>query len=117
MKPIITQADVNDRIRKGESITFLDVRSGQAWAISDVKLPGALRMLPHSPFGPEVKALPRDRTIVTYCSCPHEEDSGQMAVLLGRVGFTSVFALAGGFDAWKEAGLPVEPKEKPAASG
>ncbi len=111
MTPIITQAEVNERIRNGESILFLDVRSDQAWGSSNVKLPGAVRMPPHGQIGPEIRELPRDRTLVAYCVCPHEEDSGRVAVLLGRLGFASAFALAGGFEAWREAGLPVEPKE------
>jgi rhodanese-related sulfurtransferase len=33
-----------------------------------------------------------------------------VAELLEKKGFKDVRALRGGFDAWKEAGLPLEPK-------
>jgi rhodanese-related sulfurtransferase len=32
-----------------------------------------------------------------------------VALKLRELGFASAFALAGGFGAWQEAGLPVEP--------
>ena len=35
-----------------------------------------------------------------------------MAQELRDQGFTEVYALQGGFDAWKKAGGPVEPKER-----
>ena len=32
-----------------------------------------------------------------------------MALQLRRTGFDQAYALTGGFDAWREAGLPLEP--------
>jgi rhodanese-related sulfurtransferase len=37
-----------------------------------------------------------------------------LAQKLTEQGFKKVWALKGGFDAWRDAGLPVEPKSKAA---
>lgn len=36
-----------------------------------------------------------------------------MALKLRSLNFTDVFALEGGFDAWRQAGFPTEPKPTP----
>ena len=38
-----------------------------------------------------------------------------MALRLRELGFEEAYALTGGFDAWKEAGHPVEPLRRPDA--
>ena len=52
-------------------------------------------------------ALPRDRSIVAYCTCPQEEASARLARLLRHYGYDA-WALAGGLPAWRAAGYPME---------
>jgi rhodanese-related sulfurtransferase len=52
---------------RGERFTFLDARNPKAWGDADVKLPGAIRMTPED-AGKRVGDLPRDRTIIAYCT-------------------------------------------------
>jgi rhodanese-related sulfurtransferase len=59
--------EVRERLDRGEPIVFLDVRNPQAWAGSDVKLPGAIR-IPLDELPGRADELPRDRPIVAYCT-------------------------------------------------
>jgi rhodanese-related sulfurtransferase len=63
----VTPDEVKQRMDRGEKFTFVDSRNPKAWEESDVKLPGAIRLTPDDA---EKRAddLPRDRTIITYCT-------------------------------------------------
>jgi len=63
----LTPQEVNQRISRGEEITFVDSRREEGWEKSTEKLPQALRVPPENPnefFG----QLPHHRTLVTYCT-------------------------------------------------
>jgi rhodanese-related sulfurtransferase len=49
-----------------------------------------------------------DREVVLYCACPNEASAARIAKLLKARGFTRVRPLAGGIDAWLEAGYAIE---------
>ena len=51
----------------GEQFAFIDTRNTQAWAESDVKLPGAIR-LPVDKLEEHISEIPKDRPIVAYCT-------------------------------------------------
>lgn len=59
--------EVRGQLERREPIVFLDVRNPQAWAASDVKLPGAIR-IPLDELAGRADALPHDRPIVAYCT-------------------------------------------------
>ena len=63
----ISVSDVKGRMERGESFVFLDARNPKAWGSSDVKLPGALRV-PVDEVDQHLVQLPRDRTLVPYCT-------------------------------------------------
>jgi rhodanese-related sulfurtransferase len=63
----ITVDEVGERMRRGEPFTFVDTRNPQAWAESDVKLPGAIRV-PAGEVEQHISSIPRDRVVVTYCT-------------------------------------------------
>ena len=56
-------------------------------------------------------ALPRNKTLILYCSCSHEEDSSDMAAKLARFGYRNVKVLEGGFLKWSELKYPIEKKK------
>ena len=60
----ITAQEVKRRMDGGQPVSFIDARSGSAWAQSDVKLPGARRRS----LEKYLAGLPRDRMIVAYCT-------------------------------------------------
>ncbi len=65
-----TRMTVNDamgRLERGESLAFIDSRNPAAWSESDVKLPRAIRV-PADDVAAHLAEIPRDRTIITYCT-------------------------------------------------
>lgn len=82
---------------------IIDVRSAKEYAAGH--LPGA-RNLPLDKLkklAARAEALPKDRTIVTYCNMHHPGQSRgeRAAALLAERGYTAA-ALAGGYSAWTE---------------
>ncbi|HJY30108.1 MAG TPA: rhodanese-like domain-containing protein, partial [Pyrinomonadaceae bacterium] len=61
---------------------------------------------------PPLKDLPKDREIVTYCSCPKDESSIAAAQILQASGFKRVRVLQGGWQEWMRVNGPVEPRVK-----
>ncbi|HUP46211.1 MAG TPA: rhodanese-like domain-containing protein [Thermoanaerobaculia bacterium] len=85
------------------AVTVIDVRNVEPYMASHI--PGALQ-IPVTMIEGEIPYLPKDKPIVTYCSCPAEETSGHAAMVLANGGVTRVAALKGGFDEWVAKGLP-----------
>jgi rhodanese-related sulfurtransferase len=65
--PRITVDDLKRRMDAGEDLTVIDVRNPQAWAESDVMMPGAVRV-PFDDFERYLYQIPKDRPVVTYCT-------------------------------------------------
>jgi len=59
--------ELRARMTAGEDFVFIDTRNPQAWAESDVKIPGALRITPDQ-VEQHLSELPKDKPIVTYCT-------------------------------------------------
>ncbi len=85
---------------------IIDVRGTADFARGH--MPGA-RHIPLAKLAQQMKRLPAERRIVTYCNMHHPGQSrGERgASLLSEAGF-SAMAISGGFAAWEAAGLPVE---------
>lgn len=63
----ITVDELRERMHRGEPFTIIDNRNPKAWSEADTKLPGALRV-PADEVEKHFSEIPRDRTIVTYCT-------------------------------------------------
>jgi rhodanese-related sulfurtransferase len=63
----VTVDEIRERLNRGERLAFLDTRNPTAWAESDQKLPGAIRM-PADEIDQHVNEIPHDRTVITYCT-------------------------------------------------
>ena len=63
----ITVDEVKERLERGEQFTFVDTRNPKAWAESDQKLPGAIRV-PAEELEQHLAEIPKDRTVLTYCT-------------------------------------------------
>ena len=85
----------------------VDVRSPTAVTLDPRRIPGALH-IPLQGVAEHLKDLPRDREIISYCTCPNEASAAQVAKLLMNSGFKKVRPLHGGLDAWVAAGYTVD---------
>jgi rhodanese-related sulfurtransferase len=63
----VTVDEVKQRMDRGEEFTFIDTRNPKAWAEADTKLPGAIRV-PADEAERHLDEIPRDRTVITYCT-------------------------------------------------
>jgi len=63
----VTVDEVKERMGRGEQFVFLDTRNPQAWGEAETKLPGAIRV-PADEAEQLLDEVPRDRTVVTYCT-------------------------------------------------
>lgn len=103
-----------EKVRAGEAI-LVDVREPSEWN-SGVAAPAYL--LPLSDLNgnrtkwAHVLAEAKDKSIYLYCRSGNR--SGQAAAQLAKEGFT--VANAGGFKAWKAAGLPTRSPDEPAGN-
>ena len=59
--------EIGSRMDRGELFTFVDSRNPKAWSEAKEKLPGAVRIHAED-VSKHVGDLPRDRTIITYCT-------------------------------------------------
>jgi rhodanese-related sulfurtransferase len=63
----ISAKEANERMERGERIFFVDSRNDKAWAEADTTLPEAIRV-PADEVEKHFADIPRDRTVVTYCT-------------------------------------------------
>jgi rhodanese-related sulfurtransferase len=82
----------------------VDVRREPAWAASPHRLPGALRCAPDA-LGALAALLPPGTEVVCCCVHGHEVSRGAAQALRG-LGLRAAI-LAGGIEAWREAGAPL----------
>jgi rhodanese-related sulfurtransferase len=111
--PKITVGELKKRMDAGEEFTLIDVRNPNAWAESDTALPEAIR-IPPDRWEENLYRIPKNRPIVSYCTWPNEGSSASLAQKLLQQGYRHVWALQGGFQAWLNAGFPVESKREAA---
>ena len=95
----LTVRQVMEKLASGEDPIIIDLRphaDRQEWAGIPGSLPMALEKLAAGQHH-----LPRDRDVILYCACPRDAASVQGALLLRKAGFTRVWPLAGGIEAWR----------------
>ena len=73
-------------------------------------IPGAVNF----PWAMQIKVpvnLPRNKALILYCACSHEEDSTDVAEkLMKEFGYNNIKVLEGGWLRWVELGYPIEKK-------
>jgi rhodanese-related sulfurtransferase len=105
----ITPAEVTKMIEaKGTDFLVVDVQPKEVYDEGHVK--GAVSF----PWETELKNsgnLPRDKMLILYCDCAHEEDSIDTATqLIEKFGYKNVKLLEGGWSRWQQLGCPVDKK-------
>ena len=113
---MITAEELKSKLAGNQPVTIIDVRGSEAFATATQTIKGSIhfktRKLKSRLAFPPLKDLPRDREIVTYCSCPNDESSIAAAQILQAGGFKRVRVLQGGWQEWMKANGPVEPRVK-----
>ena len=108
---LVSAAELTELLGAGAPVIPLDVRRDDARVESSLQAVGSRRLGPQLAVADARRlGLPADAWLVAYCTCPNEETSARVTRDLQRAGFSRARALVGGFDAWRAAGLPLEPK-------
>jgi rhodanese-related sulfurtransferase/glyoxylase-like metal-dependent hydrolase (beta-lactamase superfamily II) len=98
---MIAPADLYRKMQDGTSPVVVDVRLPNEWMGLRI---GTVLNLPLNRLAEEAVKLEPDKPVVTVCNSAYRSS---MAVgILERIGFTKAASLAGGSQAWIEAGLP-----------
>lgn len=95
----VTAEEVLQRQKRGEPLVFVDARNSQSWNEGQTIIPGAIRV-PANEVEQHLPEIPRHRTVITYCTCPHEASSAQVAQSLIDHGWNNVHPMYGGLEAW-----------------
>ena len=97
-----------------DGAVLVDVRSEDERRRQGVLVPGALHhplSVVHWRLDPDVPTrnpkLPLDARVILLCREGYS--SSLAAALLQAIGFSQATDVIGGVDAWREAGLPIEP--------
>ncbi len=113
---MITADELKAKLAGNQPLMIIDVRSSESYLAANQTIKGAIHFktrklkarLAYSPL----KDLPKDREIVTYCSCPKDESSIAAAQILQAGGFKRVRVLQGGWLEWLRVSGPVQPRTK-----
>ena len=104
----ISVSALNELIASGTAPVIIDVRSPLEQKADPFLIPGAL-VLQAAELERALVQFPKDHPAIVYCACPNEVSAALMAKRLHRLGLTNIRPLAGGMDAWRAAGFPVDP--------
>src|ERR1700688_995597 len=103
----VTAETVKTHIHDPVPPIFVNVRHHQDCDGSLYKARGALR-IPDDEVERHLDEIPHDRTVVVYANYPGDEESNKAAHILRQHGWDDVHPLVGGFNAYLQAGFPVE---------
>jgi len=102
----ISPEELKALIEGGADIVVVDNQPKGAYDLGHIK--GAVNF----PWAMEIKGpgdLPKDKLLITYCGCAHEEDASDVAMqLITKFGFRKVMLLDGGWFKCVELGYPTE---------
>lgn len=111
----IDPATARQSIEAGEAVV-IDLTSPLIGTAVKGRIPGAFWLSPKEVLNrnrhaaelvKDLPDLPRDKTIIAYCTCPDEEASARLTRVLRAQGYDA-WTLVGGLPAWRAAGFPME---------
>ena len=111
----ISAEQLKRKVTEGEALTIIDVRDTDAY-INSARIKGSLhiklRRLSYRLSMPPLKELPRDREVITFCACPHDEAGIRAAQIFLDAGFKRVRVLQGGWQMWLKVNGPTESRPR-----
>ncbi len=105
--PRITPEELKMMIENKANIVVVDNQPEAVYKEQHIK--GAINF----PWKMEIESsgnLPKDKLLILYCGCAHEEDSAHVANQLMKFGYKNIKLLEGGWLKWVELGYPIEKK-------
>jgi len=103
----VTADAVKECLHHGEPLEFVEVRHHHKHDWSLFKVRGSFRYDNDALEG-HLEEIPHNRPIVVLSDCPGDENSTRAVQQMQNHGWDDIHRLVGGFDAYLEAGLPVE---------
>lgn len=100
--PVITPAELHQKMQAKTPLIVLDVRTPDEYA-HDGHIAGS-RLLPLHALAQRSKELPTDQPIVVVCRSGNRSHVACEQLL--AQGFTDISNMTGGMVAWRRAGLP-----------
>lgn len=100
--PFIEQAEAK-QLLDANGATMLDVRDVDAYAAAHIA--GALQ-IPLSRVEGEIPYFAKDKPIIAYCTCPHDEAAIEAVQILQHGGLANARVLHGGLQEWTRLGFP-----------
>lgn len=100
--PVLTVAQVRERLERGEPLLVLDVRQDAEWTAGHIR---QARHVETGALAADDPGLPRTVPIATHCG--HEQRSATALSVLERHGYADLHLIEGGWSAWQAAGYPV----------
>jgi len=102
----MTVEELRDVVAAGQPATIVDVRSPLSQSVTG-RIPGAITV-DVTNMKLDLLVIEPTHEVVVYCACPNEASAVTVARALIAHGFRRVRPLAGGIDAWIDAGHEVE---------
>lgn len=110
----IEPANARQAIESGQAVV-VDVTSPIVAQAVRGRIPGAVWVSPREALDPNRRSadlvrsldLPRDKTVIAYCTCADETGTERLIRALRRQGYDA-WLLDGGLPAWRAAGYPME---------
>ena len=96
----ITVDELKQLLLDGHEPILVDARSATAQSLEPA-VPGAV--LVNGDLSNLLQALPKDRHIIVYCSCPNDVTAAHVAQQMFAQGYAYARPLHGGLDAWNTA--------------
>jgi rhodanese-related sulfurtransferase len=100
--PFIEQAEAK-KLLDANGAAVLDVRDVDAYLAAHI--PGALQ-IPLARVEGEVPYLPKDKPLLAYCTCPHDEAAIEAVQIMQHGGMINARVLRGGLQEWTRLGYP-----------
>jgi len=111
----ISAEQLKAKLARNEPVTIIDVRDTESY-IKNNRIKTSIyvkeRRLSYRLTMPPLKDIPRDREVVTYCACPHDEASIRAAQKILDAGFKKVYVLQGGWLMWLKVNGQTEPRPR-----
>ena len=100
----IRPSEAQEMVKKNPSIVMVDVREADEWEGGIA--PGALT-IQRGFLELDIEDSISDKSIPVICYCAGGTRSAFAAKTLQDMGYKTVYSMSGGFNGWKDAGLPV----------